>query len=108
MDLGRQSFYSIASRIPPGLGLASGVLAVWGSVRSGLSHRIGLLGWIGLFGRIGLIGWIGVFGWMFFLIILLLILLLFRHLFDDLLVSGVIFLMKLRSGGLRKGFHGRF
>ena len=42
-------------------------ISVWrlggmGSVRSGVSHRIGLLGWIGLF------GWIGVFGWLAWLI----------------------------------------
>ena len=42
-------------------------ISVWrlggmGSVRSGVSRRIGLLGWIGLF------GWIGVFGWLAWLI----------------------------------------
>ena len=43
-------------------------ISVWrlggmGSVRSGVSHRIGLLGWIGLFGWIGVFGWTGLFGY---------------------------------------------
>ena len=76
-------------------------ISVWrlggmGSVRSGVSHRIGLLGWIGLF------GWIGVFGWLAWLIWL--ICLKFVR-FGVIFVSSIFefrghFLMKLTSRGL--------
>ena len=54
----RSSIYSIASRIPPALGLAIGYWLV-GSlvfVRSGVSRRIDVFGWIGLSGWLGLSG----------------------------------------------------
>ena len=45
---GRHFIYSIASRIPPGLGLAFWPLGGLVSVRIGRSGRFGLVGWIGL------------------------------------------------------------
>ena len=77
-------------------------ISVWrlggmGSVRSGVSHRIGLLGWIGLF------GWIGVFGWLAWLIWLFCFEIVDR--LGVMFVSSIFefrghFLMKLKSGGL--------
>ena len=53
---GRAGFNRFAHSAGPGISVWR--LGGMGSVRSGVSHRIGLLGWIGLF------GWIGVFGWL--------------------------------------------
>ena len=56
---GRAVFNRSAHSAVPGISVWR--LGGMGSVRSGVSHRIGLLG------QIGLIGWIGVFGWIFVL-----------------------------------------
>ena len=87
---------SIASRIPPGLGLASGVLAVWGL--SGLVCLIGLVclaGFVCLAGLVCLGGWLCLSGYFFLKL---------DHL-GIIFVSSIFefrdhFLMKLRSGGL--------
>ena len=70
-------------------------ISVWrlggmGSVRSCVSHRIGLLG------RIGLFGWIGVFGWLAWLIWLM-----FFLKFDRL---GIIFVSSIFPHILSVGF----
>ena len=98
-----------------GLGISVWRLGGMGSVRSGVSRRIGLLGWIGLFGWIGVFGWLA---WLIWLFCFLFFLIVWSHFcfiyfcisvlfFDEIEVwrldfrrFGVTFLMKLRSGGL--------